>query len=201
MRRSVALAAILVLAVTTGITQAAPRRLILQVETAPLAWGASQLSDQMVTLLSRNPDIRVVTADPAVDALPSFPEDRYNLDSLFDWGTEVGGRYLLLISVEHESLERRKTFNVPLFFQRWETIGVIQGESRLLDLQKRRLLSAKPFVVEMSGSQQFQGEGDNNRNDPSLHLTAAEKSRFFQSLERKLADRLIKDVNQLTRGR
>ena len=201
MRRPLTLAAILALFAMAGTTQAAPRRLILQVQAAPLAWGTSQLTDQMVTLLSRNPDMRVITTDPATDEYPSFPEDHYNLDSLFDWGTEVGGRYLLVISVQQESLERRKTFSVPLFFQRWETIGVIRGETRLLDLQKRRLLSAEPFTVEMSGSRQFQGEGDDNRNDPSLHLTAAEKSRFFRSLEQKLANRIIKDVDRLTRGR
>lgn len=184
-----------------GSIHAAPRKLILHVLEAPLAWGQSHLEDRLVTTLSRNKDIRVITVAQGNGVQPPFPADYNNIDSLFDWGTEVGGRYLMVVAVRREALERRKGFGIPLLFHRWKTVGVIEGEVRLLDLQKHRLLIAEPFSVEQTGSQQFQGDSDNNRNDPSLHIPATEKSRFFESLELKLADNLTKDLSRLMRGR
>jgi len=181
-------------------TEAASRRLILQVEKAPVAWSDCRLTECLVTALSRDPNLRIVTPDSRNDSSPPFPGDQYDVDSLLDWGTEIGGRYLLVVSVHREVLERRKTFSVPLLFQRWETIGILEGEIRLLDLQKRRLLVAEPFLIELSGSRQFQGELDNNRNDPSLHLGATQKSRLFRALEVSLADRLFDDFGRYTRG-
>ncbi len=202
MRRTLSLAvALVVLLALGGSAAGSARRLILWTETVPLAWGDSRLEDLLVTELSRDPDLRVLAIGPAASDRPRFPSDRYNTDSLLDWGTEVGGRYLLVVTVKHEALERRKTFSVPLIFHRWETIGVIRGELRLLDLQKRRLLTAESFSVEFSGPQQFQGLGDDNRNDPLLHIAASEKSRFFEALEAKLARQVIAALGRLTRGR
>lgn len=195
--------AILLLALILGVQPitASPRRLILQVQAAPLAWGECRLADQLKTALSRNSDLRVVMPNPETSDYPPLPHNRYDIDSLVDWGTEIGGQYLMIVVVERESLERQKTFSVPLLFQRWETVGIIEGELRILDLKKRRLVVAKPFSVKQSGSRQFQGEGDDNRNDPALHLPASEKSRFFYSLESKLVHHLLKEVRRLTRGR
>jgi len=201
MRLSTKLLVLLALVTLISSAQAATRRMILRVETAPLAWGVSCLNEYLTTALSRNANLRILTSDPLTDDQPPFPSDRYNIDSLFDWGTEVGGRYLLVVAVEREALERRKTFSVPLLFQRWETIGVIQGELRLLDLQKRRLLVAESFEEKMSGSRQIQAEADDNRHDPSLHLVASEKVRLFQTLEQRLVNRLVEKVSRLTRGR
>ena len=200
MRRCVKLGVFLSLAVLAVSTEATTRRLILRVEKAALAWSDCDLTEHLVTALSRDPGLRIVTPDSQNDSHPPFPDNQYDIDSLLDWGTEIGGRYLFVVSVHKEAIERRKTFNVPLFFQRWETIGIIEGEVRLLDLQKRRQLLAEPFVIEESSSRQFQGECDNNRNDPSLHLTAPEKGRLFRFLEVSLAGRLVDDFSRHTRG-
>ena len=181
-------------------TEAASRRLILQVEKAPLAWSDCRLTEYLVTAFSRDPNLRIVTPDSQNSDHPPFPGNQYDIDSLLNWGTEIGGRYLLLVSVSREALERRKTFSVPLLFQRWETVGILEGELRLLDLQKRRLLIAEPFLIERSGSRQFQAEGDDNKNDPSLHLAATEKGKLFRALELSLADRLVDDFGHYTRG-
>jgi hypothetical protein len=184
-----------------GSSHAAPRKLILKVLEAPLAWGQSDLEDQLVTKLSRDQNFRVITPSGANQNQPPFPGDYRNIDSLIDWGTEVGGRYLMVVDVKREALERRKGFGIPLLYHRWKTVGVIEGELRLLDLQKRRLLVAEPFSVEQTGATQFQGDTDNNRNTPSLHIPASEKSRFFQELEMKLAQKLTKDMVRFMRRR
>ena len=201
MRRLTCLVLLLAVLFLSGSIMGSPRRLVLLVEAAPSAWGNSRLTDQLVQALSRESGLRIVTPGNSVEDPPPVPGERFNIDSLLDWGTEIGGRYLLVVSVAREALERRKTFNLPLFFQRWKTVGIIEGEIRLLDLQKKRLLAAESFSEKLSGSGQYQGSMDNNRNDPSLHLPAPEKSRFFQSLEAKLVKHLVKKVKHLTRGR
>jgi hypothetical protein len=179
-----------------------PRDIVIDVQTVPLAWGDSRLADKLVTELSRNPELRLRCPAPgSYDGSSCGPVNRWDLDSLMDWGTEAGGRYLLVVVVDNADLLRRKSFSLPLIFHKWETVAVIQGEYRFLDLQKRRLLAAEPFKEELVGTQQFQGSTDDNRGDPSLHLTALEKSLLFGRLEDKLAAKLTRQVQNLARGR
>ncbi len=196
------LLAILSLGLTAG---ASTRKLLLDVREAPLAWGDSRLTEKVETALSRNPELQVAIQSSGdvslTGALPPFPDSRTDVESLLDWGTEVGGRYLLVVTVQKEFLERRKSFSLPLFFHKYETIGVITGEYRFLDLQKRRLLAAEPFKAELSGARQLQAEMDENSSDPTLHIPATAKSRLFDALEDKLTEQLVDQVARLTRGR
>ncbi len=191
---------LLVLVLAAG-AMSAPRELLLDVQSAPLAWGDSRLEDKVVRELSRNPELRIRVTPDENAAGPRFPKARTNVDSLLNWGLEVGGRYLLVVTVDKEALERRKGFSLPLVFHKWEVVGVIRGEFRLLDLHKGRMTAAEPFEVEMSGSRQFQFSTDDNRADPSLHIPATEKSQFFGELEDRLVKHLVKQVTRLTRGR
>jgi hypothetical protein len=191
-----------VLAAAIAFGNGAPRDIVIDVQTVPLAWGDSRLADKLVTELSRNPELRLrYPAPDSETAAPSTPIARWDLDSLMDWGTEAGGRYMLVVVVDNATLQRRKSFSLPLIFHKWETVAVIQGEYRFLDLQRRRLLAAEPFKEELVGSQQFQGSTDDNRTDPSLHLTALEKSLLFGKLEDKLVAQLTRRVENLARGR
>ncbi len=200
MRNGIRIGIILCLVALAVSADAASRRLILQVEKAPLAWADCDLTEHLVTAFSRDPNLRVITPGTRKDDHPPFPEDQFDIDSLVDWGTEIGGRYLLIVSIQREGLERRKTFGLPLVFQRWETVGILEGELRLLDLQKRRLLVAEPFEIKKSGSRQIQAAWDNNKSDPSLHLAAPQKKNLFRTLELRLADQLVDDFSKYTRG-
>jgi hypothetical protein len=180
---------------------AAPLPVILQVQSTPLAWGDSRLPDILTTALSRNPDLNVIVPEAATRQYPPFPNDRNNIDSLLNWGTEVGGRYLLTVIVDREALERRKTFSVPLLFHRWETIAIMSGEFRLVDLLKRRLVLAEPFEEKLSVARQFQSSAEDNAADPALHVNAAEKSDLFQSLETRLTEHLVDKISRYMRGR
>lgn len=201
MRTGTRIGIILCLMALAVSANAASRRLILQVEKAPLAWADCDLTEHLVTAFSRDPNLRVITPDTQNSGYPPFPQDGLDIDSLINWGTEIGGRYLLVVSIHREVLERRKTFGLPLIFQRWETVGILEGELRLLDLQKRRLLVAEPFELKKSGSRQIQAAWDNNKNDPSLHLPAAQKDKLFRTLELSLTDQLVDDFSKYTRGR
>ena len=197
--KSICIGCLLIAALALS-SHATPRELVIDVQEAPLAWADSELSEKIDRHLSQNPDLRLRYAGEPGNGTPSRPANRTDMDSLMAWGAEIGGRYLLVVTVDDESLERRKSFSLPVIFHKWEVVAVIRGEYRILDLQKRRLLEAKRFEETITGSRQFQGSTDDNRADPSLHLTATEKSRLFGRLEDKLAEQLGKRVARLTRG-
>jgi hypothetical protein len=180
---------------------AAARELVLDVQSVPNAWAETRFDQKLQSELSRNPDLRLRLATTDPNGALILPGNRIDQDSLMDWGIEVGGRYLLIVTIDEYSLRRRKGFNLPLFFHKWETVATISGEYRFLDLQKQRLLEAKPFSEEMTGSQRFQGEMDDNRNDPTLHMTALDKTILFGRLEDQVVTLLTKRVKKLTRGR
>jgi hypothetical protein len=190
---------ILPVALTAGRTNG--YGVIIRVDAAPLAWCESKLEIKLQKYLTRVPNIRALSHGHEAGPIPAFPEDRFNLDSLVNWGQETGQDYLLLVLVGSERLERRKTFNVPLVFHRYETVGVIEGELRFVDLRKGKLLLAEPFEVKQKGKRIFQAAMDDDVNDPSIHLTASQKTRFFDRLEEKLAKRLTEKRTRYTRSR
>lgn len=201
MRRLVLLMLCLAPVILSARPGKASRTLLLDVSTVPVAWGSSHLKEKLTAVLSLRPDLRVTVSSTETAELPPFPTDRTDIDSLINWGLEMGGRYLLVVTVDQEYLTRKKTFNLPLIFHKYQTMGIISGEYRFLDLQKNRLVAAEPFTLEMPGRQQIQGSPDDNRHDPDLHVSAPEKSRLFSSLEDKLTMWLVKKIDRLTRGR
>lgn len=189
------------LVVLWGQVQGATRRMLLDVQTVPLAWGSSALPEKLAAELSFQPKLRLSISSSGENWNPPFPENRQDTDSLLNWGTEMGGRFLLVVTIDDEYLTRKKTFSLPLIFHRYKNVGIITGEFRLVDLQKGRLLGAEPFEIELTAHSKIQAAIVDNRNDPSLHLNATEKSHFFHSLEDDLSKWLVKRVTALTQGR
>jgi len=182
-----------------GMVQAAAV-VLLKVNSPEAAWSTVGITDKLTVRLSRDPALRVVAVDDAGDDLPPFPTDQYNIDSLMDWGSAAGGHYLLLVDVKHERLERRKTWQVPLFFHKYVTVGVIDGELRLIDLVKGKVMAARPFRREREARRIFQASPDDDINDPDLHLTAPSKQVFFDRMERELCDELASTIDLKRRG-
>lgn len=128
---------------------------------------------------------------------PPFPADRYHLDSLVNWGLEAGVDHLLIVDVDNEQLRREKSFHLPLVFHKYETVGVIEGQLRLIDVARSRLLVSEPFRVKEKGARIFQATMDDDINDPDLHLTASAKLRLFHSLEERLAAKITERVEEI----
>jgi TolB-like protein len=166
-----------------------------------LAWGRSELARKIIIQLSRSQDLRPIHANSTDQDELTFPVAEYNIDSLLEWGREIGGHYLLVVYVTSERLERTKTFTIPLIVHQWETIAVIEGEVRLLDLGRGRLLWADPFREELSARRIIQADQDNTRADADLHVPAYEKQVLFSELEEILADKLARRVRTLARSR
>jgi hypothetical protein len=178
-----------------------PVTILVDVRQAPVAWADPNIYDKLETILSREIGFRVVRVGEGQEGLAAFPDDRNNLDSLTNWAREAGGRYLLVLTVASERLTRRKTFDLPLIFHQYRTIGVIEGELRLIDVTRGRMQLAEPFRTQLKGPRIFQGMPDGDINDPDIHLTAAEKLVFMDQLEGKLAARVAKRVIKAIRKR
>ncbi|MFQ5498875.1 MAG: hypothetical protein ACE5FH_04315 [Candidatus Zixiibacteriota bacterium] len=172
------------------------RTMIVRVNAAPLAWSNSQLQDIMERELTRSTHYRLLQAG-AQDA--TAPPGSDNLDGLINWGTEQGTRYILLVRVDDERLAREKTFRIPLVFQRWESMGTIEGETRLVDIRRGRVVFTETFRVRQSGARAIRAWPDDTSSDPDLQLSAPEKVRFFAKLEKKLAQHLVKRLLRETR--
>ena len=179
----------------------AARTVIVHVDLPPLAWSGSTLEAKLIKHLSRNENGRFMTAQKALLSGPGFPADLYDLDSLVNWGMEVGGDYLLVVDIDSERLQKKKSFHLPLVFHKYETVGVIKGELRLVDIRRGKLLIAEPFQVKQKGPRIFQATMDDDVNDPDIHLTAPDKISFFDRLEEKLALRVVERVEKVIRLR
>ena len=177
------------------------REIILHVDSPPLAYSESQVAQKLRVQLSRKADLRVSLAQERGEMLPPIPAESFDLDSLLDWGREAGGRYLLLVTIDEEGLRRKKTFHIPLIVHKYEAIGSIEGELRLIDISRSKMLAAESFSVEMKGPKIFQATMDDDINDPDLHMTAPDKIRFFDRLETKLSEKLVARVQTLIGGR
>lgn len=164
----------------------------IKVFTPEIAWTNSGLESKILRSFSHQSNLNVQIINESENIQPQFPKNYFNTELLLEWGKEVGGRYVMVIDVQSERLEKRKSFHIPLIFHKYQTYGVIEGEVRILDLERNKLLAVKPFKVEQKGSRIFQATMDDDINDPDLHISAPEKIKFFSKLEDKLVSELKK---------
>lgn len=186
---------------TTRPVQGTTRDVILHVEAPPSGWSASRLQEKLAVTLGRHADMNITLTSDIDGRMPPFPAASRDFDSLTAWGSKAGGRYLMVVRVASERFETRKTFNMPLVFQKYEVFGVLEGEIRMIDLEKPRLLAAEPFATELRGPRVFQSSLEDDQRDPDLHLSAAEKVHFLARLEQLAADQLVAQARSLMKGR
>lgn len=178
----------------------ANRNIVLYVDAAEVSWADSYLEEIIITRFTRDREFRLsMRADNS--GQPEFPSAYYDIDSLINWGSEIGGRYLLVVKVNSERLENKRTFHIPLILHRFEAIGVIDAEIRLLDLERGRMLMAEQISVELSAKRIIQADIDKNIDDADIHIAASKKGKFLTKLERKFAERLYAKVQRSFRNR
>ena len=165
--------------------------ILLKVSYPEFAWADSDFENQFLRELSRQKGVQIELSSNH-DRELSFPENVYDTDALLDYGREIGSNFILIINVESKRLERRKTFHIPAIIHKYETIGILEGEFRIIDVSRDKLVMAEPFKVEKNGPRIIQGSMDDEIGDPDLHLTAVQKVRFFNQLDQKLTEYLMK---------
>ena len=172
------------------------KSMFIKLNTPDNAWVDSDISNKVLRTFSRASNFTVSMLDENSNIEPAFPQNYFDTDNLLEWGTEVGGRFIMVIDVQSERIETRKSFHLPLVFHKYQTYGVIEGEVRVFDLERKKLVHAKPFKVEEKGSRIFQATMDDDKHDPDLHISSTEKIKFFNKLEEKF----VTELQKSTRG-
>lgn len=179
--------------IAAGITaMPGKKKIFIKVFSPELAWADSQIESKIARTFSSQSNIVVQMIDDDNSTEPRFPKNYFDSDVLIEWGKESGGRYLMIVDVQSERIEKRKSFNLPLIFHKYQTYGIIEGEFRIFDVERGKLLSVRTFKVEEKGSRIFQATMDDDINDPDLHITAPAKITFFSKLEDKFVAELKK---------
>lgn len=149
--------------------------------------------------LSIRGDLKVI--DYTCDSLmPHPPNDRFRMEELFQWGREIGTRYIIYLHVDRRILETRKRVSIPLLLSRYIIEGRIGGNYMLLDLSRNRLTATWDLKTKMTGPRQWQIAQD-YPDDPDLFLSAPRKALFFEKLEAKAAVEIFKNVRLHLKGR
>lgn len=186
-----ALLVLLIVLAAAGGAGAQNNAVLMAIDQSPTAWSDSKLYEKLAERFTRDPRVRVSRLSPSSITPAGAPTSPFDLDDLLAAGRSAGSQYLILIHINSERYDRRKTFTVPLIFHKWEVIGVIEGEWRLIDVVKGRQIKASPFKIEMNGKRVFQATMDDNIDDPDINMTSAQKIVFFGQLEDLLADQIF----------
>lgn len=177
------------------------RKILLHVNPVSLAWSSSRIDEAIVSRFTREREFQFIVNSATVESARDFPGSRYDIDSLLNWGAELGGRYLLSVDVSSERLDKKRTMYIPLILHRYETVGIIDAEIRLLDIKRGRMILAVPMVVELTAKRIVQADPDKDQDDANIHIRASDKEEFFLKLERKFADKLYERVYRILRNK
>ena len=167
--------------------------LLLDVRQCQNAWSDNHLFERLQTVLTREANWRV----EAVPALSDYSDTRGRwpgTDSMVSLGRDLGGQYLICIAVTDQRLERRKSFHVPLVFHKWEVVGVLKGEFRVIDLLRGKQVKADTFEEELHGPRAIQATMDDTKFDPDITMNSAEKALLFEQLEEQLVGELAPKI-------
>lgn len=195
---------LLILALSISVSSAPngkTRKLILKVISADEIWIKSSIGNKLETIISRNKNFQVISYNDHNTSTPPFPDNYTSFDALYNWGAEIGGRYVVVVDVKSNSIVKKKTFSFPFLIHRYKSVGVIEGELRVIDIKRGKYLAAEPFIIEKDGPSVIHTTLNNNPNDPDLNISSSKKVKFFRELEDKLTKHLIKRIKFLTNGR
>lgn len=154
-------------------------------------WGVSQLDSLLVREFNR--DQRLTAS-----IVPAGSYDRLQVGSNEE---NKEADYQVEILLTDQRMERRKNFNLPLIFHKYELIGVMSGELRVTDLRSGRQLLSEPIRLERRGGRIFQGSPDDDKHDPDLHLTPLRQLLFYRDCEMLLARELAEKIRPMIRKR
>ncbi len=132
--------------------------------------------------------------------LPAPPNDRFRLEELFQWGREIGTRYIIYVKIDQRRIASRKRRSIPLLLSRYIVEGQLTGNYILLDLNRNRLTASWELETTVTGPRQWQLAED-NPDDPTLLLSAPRKLQMFDKLEAKAVGEIFKNVRRHLKGR
>lgn len=134
------------------------------------------------------------------DSRPQPPDNRFDLESLIDWGKEMGVRYIIYLQVDKRLIATAKRWSIPLILSRYVVEGHLDGAYSLIDTRHQKRINVWNLEAELAGPQQWQIAED-YRDDPDLHIPAPQKMSFLQKLDDLAAAQIIRNIAPNLKGR
>lgn len=168
-------------------------RMALHLTESAISWGEPDLKHKLLDRLSGNNGLDVILINDSAWVSSESGKSFFDVGFVARFGSEIDVRYVLSLSDVRTDLAVRKGLSVPLLLSRYSAVGTVSGVMRLVDTQKGRVVYNETFEVDKRGPSHWQPLED-NKYAPGLHIPAAEKLNFLESLEWKAADRLAKVI-------
>ncbi len=176
-----------------SVCEAAQVRLALHMTESEISWGEPDLKHKLLDRLSAQNGLDVTLISDSAWVSSESGDSFFDATFVARFGSEIDVRYVLSLSDVRTDLEVRKGLSVPLLLSRYSAVGTVSGVMRIVDTQKGRVIFDEIFVVDKRGPSHWQPLED-NKYAPGLHMPAAEKPGFLESLEWRAADRLAKII-------
>ncbi|MCX6828829.1 MAG: hypothetical protein NT002_06045 [candidate division Zixibacteria bacterium] len=163
--------------------------IILNINQPACPYADPHLSEKLNLYLSAISSVPIVKlySDQTVPA---------DLNQLINLGRNLGGRYLVDVSVEKMDIIRKKRTIIPLAVCRYRIYGVLTATLRVIDLARGKTIKMDRIEYELKASNQWQFLED-DVNDPALILPADEKVNLFNRLEESAAGRLLEEIAKI----
>lgn len=168
-------------------------RMALHLTESTISWGEPDLKHKLLDRLSGNNGLDVILINDSAWVSSESGKSFFDAGFVARFGSEIDVRYVLSLTDVRTDLSVRKGLSIPLLLSRYSSVGTVSGVMRLVDTQKGRVVHNETFEVDKRGPSHWQPLED-NKYAPSLHIPAAEKLSFLESLEWRAADRLAKVI-------
>jgi hypothetical protein len=171
-------------------------RLSLKVE--PSAWGSGEFRSLLMDAMNRSFSDRelrweetesgwlVVPTEPIQEKTKNGKEKQAELRALS-----------VSIVVHPYELVTRKTFDAPGLFHNYGVFGQARVHLRVIERSSGKILSDEEIVESKKGPKVLQLSIDADKFDPDLQMTALVKHRFFEAIERTVADAVAARLAQI----
>ncbi len=137
---------------------------------------------------------------PERDSLLPPAPDGFDVTRLYEWGTEIGCRYIMYIRVDDRSIVKRRKIAIPLLVTHYVVEGKMTGRYSLLDLRRNKVVDTWELNTRVPGPHQWQIM-DDYPGDPDLMIPAPEKMRFYRAIEERAIEDILTTVEPHLRGR
>jgi len=187
---------LVLLLLVCGLTHA-KEGIIVNLKSADNPWADSRLADKLDLRLSTISKVPIIRADKDVN-LPG-PLETAHLDDLLEFGRAHNGRFLVDIFINRIDLKKRQAVIIPHAMSRFQVYGYAVGTIRIIDIKKQRLAKMVDLDCSMKIKDRWQLY-DIDPDDPDLNISPDRKVILFDELEDKVAEKIFKEIEKLSRG-
>lgn len=182
--------------VSSGAQATSTMRLSLKVE--PSAWGSGEFTTLLMDAMNRSFSDRELLWEEAEHGWLVVPVEPVHEKSKNGKQHQADSRALSVSIVVHPyELVTRKTFDAPGLFHNYGVFGQARVHIRVIERSSGKILADEEIVESKKGPKVLQLSIDADKFDPDLQMTALVKHRFFESLERTVADAVANRLAQI----